>query len=153
VDTDSELQRLEGVIRNGDGDSIRARWEFGRYLHMLKKDKKQLPRGVLKHHTDQYHVSRSELSARRKFAEQYPTPDEVSTVMESFRTWTAIKQTLTKKPLTKKPRVHRPAASPIRLLLDLLDNFDTGALTREEAEELQKAITRITARVATVGVA
>jgi hypothetical protein len=94
-----ELDIFETEIRTGDSSAIMARWKFGQRLNTLKNGK-QLPRGVLAQWATKHGVHRSELSARRKFAAKFPTEAEVSTVVESFRSWTRIRQ----EALIDKPR-------------------------------------------------
>lgn len=96
----AELRRLEVPVRTSDGDGVRARWDSGRYMLTLKKGK-QLPRGVLGRLAEKLDVHRSELGARMKFAEKYPTEEEVSTTIETFHSWSAIKE----RGLADKPRV------------------------------------------------
>lgn len=95
-----EMGRLEGVIRQTDGDGLRARWESGRFMLTLKKGK-QLPRGVLDALTTKLNVSRAELTARMKFATTFSTDEELANAVRKFRTWHEIVQ----NGLTTNPRV------------------------------------------------
>jgi hypothetical protein len=85
------LVDLEARIATSDQEGLRARWASGREQLTLKRGK-QLPRGVLKTLTAELKVSRSELSARMKFADLYPGEEELSNVIGKFRTWFAITQ-------------------------------------------------------------
>lgn len=96
-----EMQRIEEVIHKSDGDGVRARWESGRYMLTLKQGKKQLPKGVLDELAEKLDVSRSELTARMKFAAKYTTDAELTDVIREFRTWFAI----THEALTDTPRI------------------------------------------------
>ena len=100
----AELHQLEADIRRADEaaerDKIRPRWKFGKRLVDLRNGKKILQPGVLKEHADREKVHRSELSARMKFADKFPTEEQLSTAVETYKTWTAIRQ----KPLTNRKR-------------------------------------------------
>jgi hypothetical protein len=98
---ESEMRRLEEAVRVSDGQNIRARWESGRYMLTLRDGKKQLPPGMLDELARTVGVVRSELGARMRFAEKYSTEEELSTAVETFRTWTDIRQ----RGLTDTPRV------------------------------------------------
>jgi hypothetical protein len=67
----------------------------------LRDGKKQLPPGMLDELARTVGVVRSELGARMRFAEKYSTEEELSTAVETFRTWTDIRQ----RGLTDTPRV------------------------------------------------
>ena len=75
-------------------------WKFGKRLVDLRNGKKILQPGVLKEHADREKVHRSELSARMKFADKFPTEEQLSTAVETYKSWTAIRQ----KPLTNRKR-------------------------------------------------
>ena len=159
-----ELGRLEdaikAAIKAGETGTVLARHASGAYMLTLKKGK-QLPPGVLAAHCAKYGVKKSELSARMKLAAKYPTPEEVSTVMETYPTWTAIK----KYALPDKPRaprtgssdVRRPSGAPsgsagYRRADALLEDFDYDSITTDEAKKLivkySDAIVRLKATVA-----
>ena len=67
----------------------------------LKKGK-QLPRGVLRQLTDEFKVSRAELGERMAFAAKF-TGDELSTIIETLRTWSAIRKHALRDHLTVAP--------------------------------------------------
>jgi hypothetical protein len=116
-----ELEQLEEVIKKNDACSIRARWHSGNKLLALRKGK-QLPKKVLEILVHDFQVSRSELSARMKFATKFQSEAELSNVIESHRTWYPIKQhALTNKPREKKDK---PAVSTLKRALELLEKFD-----------------------------
>jgi hypothetical protein len=142
MNTEQELDRLEQKIRSSDDDGIRARWAFGKHLLGLRVGK-QLPRGVLDAHCKTHGVSRSELSARMKFAEKYPTADEVSTAVGSCRTWTAIRKTLTDKP----DAAQQPKRDEVRRWLDRLEALDAEPFTPEERKALADTFRKTAARI------
>jgi hypothetical protein len=107
----AELRRLEEPVQKSEHDGVRARWESGRYMLTLRKRRKQLPHGLLNELAEKIGVVRSELGARMKFAEKYPTEEKVSTAIESVHSWSDIKQ----RGLTDKPHDSSRSAESWRL--------------------------------------
>lgn len=143
----AELQQLEDAVRKSDGDGLRARWESGRCLLPLKKGK-QLPKGVLDELAKALGVVRSEINARMRFASKYSTETKLSTVIESFRTWSDIK----KHALTTAPRAAKAtpdtgtgeadtnhARKDLQRAIETIDNID-GALLGEGDQGLLVAL-------------
>lgn len=101
-----ELRRLKDLVNKSEDDGLRARWASGHCL-LTERKGKLLPRYALAIWAQHLGVHRSELSARMKFAEKYSTEEELSTFIESFKTWHAIRtQALIDKPRSKK-KVHK----------------------------------------------
>lgn len=137
------LLKLEAQINQGDGDSIRARWESGRRLLWLKKGR-QLGKGVLEQLVFDFKVHRSELTARMKFAQKFPTAEQVTEVIATYRTWFGIKQ----QALTDKPRGPRkqPTKSPLARIYVLIQEIDGASLTPEDEtllEAIQSGLNRL----------
>lgn len=128
----AELQLLEDAVRKSDGDGVRARWASGRYLLTLKNGKKQLPKGTLNNLANALGVARSELGARMTFAAKFPTEEKLSTGVESFPTWTAIRQ----HALINKRRV-KVAKTPyagkgLQHAIEIIENVDPATLGETE---------------------
>lgn len=84
------LVRIEERIGDAEGSGLWARWEFGRELVSRRDGKSQLPKGLLKAVAEMTGASRPELSARMKFAEMFPTEDELSNAVRTFGSWHQI---------------------------------------------------------------
>jgi glycyl-tRNA synthetase beta subunit len=98
-----ELRRIEERITNNEGDSIQARWEFGRALLRQRKGK-QLPKGLPAAIVKEHSISLTEITLRMQFAEQFITKQEVLNAVEDFRSWRQI----ARKALPKTPRPSKP---------------------------------------------
>jgi hypothetical protein len=85
-----DLWALEQRIRAGDRAGIEARWEFGHRLLQRRGDQKQLPKGLQEAIVAQHEISRSEVLHRVKFAEKYSDREEVSNMLDTYRTWREI---------------------------------------------------------------
>jgi len=125
------LRKWEDKINKGDGDAIRARWESGRRLVKLKKGR-QLPKKMLDLLAVHFHVHRSELTARIKFAGKFSTEDELAKVIGSYRTWFAIKQYA----LTDKPRPKKKKPNDLERVLAIVENIDSATLGEGDYELL-----------------
>ncbi len=128
----AELQVLEEVVRKSDGNSIRARWESGRYLLSLKNGKKLLPKGKLDELAKALDVARSELGARMTFAMKFPTEVELSDVIRKHLTWYDITHTsaVTKKRQclqTVKNGTEDPTfVANLKRVVNILENLDSA---------------------------
>jgi len=131
-----DLQKWEDQINLGDGSAIHARWESGRALVRLRKGK-QLPKGTLALLAVDFGVNRSELTARMKFATKFNTEQELANALGSWRTWFAIKQYA----LTDKPRENqkkkKPAISPLKRALELIENFEPATADDDDVFVLE----------------
>jgi N6-adenosine-specific RNA methylase IME4 len=79
--------RLEERIAGAEGEGLRARWEFGHELLRARDGKGRLPNGYLTKLCEQTGASRSELTFRSRFAEQFPTEAELSSALDSYGSW------------------------------------------------------------------
>lgn len=100
----AELMEIDSRVDGAEHDGIFARWEFGRALLKERETHggKQLPHGRLDEVCAATGKSRPEHQFRMQFAAKYPTHEEVSTAVDTFRSWTAIRETLTDKPHVAK---------------------------------------------------
>jgi len=99
-----KMWRLEKEIRKSDGGGLRARWESGK-LMLSDRQGKRLPNGALARYAKLLKVHPSELTARMKFAEKFPTEEQLTTVISKFQSWFDIKQkALTDTPKAKKEK-------------------------------------------------
>lgn len=87
------LVELDRQVDAAEDDGIRARWEFGREL-LAERVGKQLPKGRLEAICEATGKSRSEVQYRVQFAEHYATAEQLSTVVDTFKSWTEIRDAL-----------------------------------------------------------
>ena len=93
--TDAYLE-IEALISEAEESAIPARWKCGTAL-LMERDAnggKQLPNGRIFELAELLGVSQRELHYRMKFADRYRTGEEVCTVVRTFRSWTAIRDSL-----------------------------------------------------------
>jgi len=150
---ESEIRRLEEAVNKGDGDGLRARWASGRYMLTLKNGRKLLPRGTLGGLAKELGVHRSELSARMKFGQKYPTEEQLSNVIRQFPTWYELKR----KALTDNPRQtdadDKPGNSKLRRALGLVEGIDPATLGDDDdtlLKMLEASIRRLVGAVSTL---
>ena len=141
-DVSLHLDQLEERIKTNDAESIFARLESGRAMNTLAVGK-QLPRGVLAQLCAKYKKKKSELEDRRRFAQAHPglTREQLSTLMETCPTWTAIKNSLVKKPRS------RPRTTPLARALATIERADPAELSADDRQlvfRLAKALTTLT---------
>jgi len=90
TDTNIDYYReLDAEVDAVEGDGIRARWEFGRAL-LMERVGKQLPNGRLDEVAEAIAKSRQEIAYRMKFAERFPTEEQVSNAVGNFKSWHQI---------------------------------------------------------------
>lgn len=139
-----EFGRLERVIAEGREGRLRARWESGRGMLLLRGDQKRLPNRKLKKLSRVFAVHRSELTARMKFAEKFRTEAELTTVVVSGKSWYEIRQRmLTDKPKGKKPNKSTSATERIRCARKDLLRFacvNPPGLTEEDLQALRQTL-------------
>jgi hypothetical protein len=132
----ADLRRLDDAVNADENHSIRARWEFGRRILAFylppESTRKQLPKGVLDALSRELRVHRSEVGARMKFAKTYQTEQQLSTVIESFRSWSAIKQ----QALTDTTHTSTPKKTPYQRALALLDHVGPETLTPADLPDI-----------------
>lgn len=85
---DADLREWDARVDSAEDDGIHARWEYGHAL-LRRRVGKQLPAGTLDEEVEKTGKSRAELGYRMMFAERVPE-DEVSNVIENFRSWYQI---------------------------------------------------------------
>lgn len=72
----AELDPHDKSVREDEGRSIEARWEFGQVL-MKQRVGKQLPRGLRADIAEHFHLEASEITRRMQLAEKFATVEEV----------------------------------------------------------------------------
>lgn len=89
----SAFVALEERIDGAEGDAIMARWEFGRAL-LAERVGKQLPKGRLALIVTATGKSQREIGFRLRFAEHCSSREEVCTAVQTYKSWTAIREQL-----------------------------------------------------------
>ena len=129
---------LENKILGAEADGVVVRWQFGKAL-LAERIGKQLPKGRLAEIAAAVNLKNTrELHHRMRLAELYPTETQVRTAVHTYKSWTAIRQTLARNHQT------RPVALPPdtkRWLKDLVKfNRDRSPIPRYASEaELAEA--------------
>lgn len=85
----ARLVQLDRAIDQAEDQGLRARWEFGRDL-LGHRVGKQLPRDLLADVVAETGKSRWELQQRMRFAQLFPTEDEVFDAIKHFGSWFRI---------------------------------------------------------------
>jgi hypothetical protein len=95
---------LERQIVAAEEDAVLCRWLFGRAVLEERNANggKQLPNGRLAEVCEAVGRSRSEIQQRMRFAERFPTADEVDTAVHTFGSWTAIRGAMSKTAALQK---------------------------------------------------
>ena len=106
---DKRIDAAEEQAADSLRESLRDRWEFGR-LMLAERKGKQLPKGAMAKLVEATGKSETELKYRARFAERYPTEDEVGRAMPTFTSWTQVKKSLPKP--TEKPPKPKPPPKP-----------------------------------------
>jgi hypothetical protein len=84
------LRELSERIVNNEGDSIHARWEFGKTLLEHRQGNKQLPNGLLAEVVKTHKISKREVGYRMQFAEKFATETEVCNALQTHKSWRRI---------------------------------------------------------------
>jgi hypothetical protein len=147
----ADLTQLEETIRANETPAIRARWDYGRKILAcyLKPGQKQLAKGLLEAIAEDLGVHRSEVSARLKCAKKYPTEAELSTAVESFKSWTAIKQ----QALTETPRSSGRQKTPLQRAFTLVKDIDPVNCDASDLvliEKFHESLQRLAAGIVTL---
>ena len=101
-----ELRRIEERIKASEGDSVEARWEFGRALIQRRDGSKQLPRGVVPAIVKEHGISRSEIHRRVQLAEKFTSKEKVSHAWEKYGSWRRLaSEALPKREAAPKPAI------------------------------------------------
>lgn len=88
VELDIErLVRIDQRIDGHEGAALRDRWEFGRQMLAARDGAGRLPNGYLADLVERTGKSRTELARRIRFADRYPTEDELCHAVTQFRSW------------------------------------------------------------------
>lgn len=135
----NQLLQIEDAVRLADLNTrgwehrgLLARWESGRLLLQYRRGRR-LPNRMLRKLTVELSVSASELGARMKFFEKFPTQEKLSNCIGEFRTWLAIKQ----KALTDTPRERRTNASlALKRTVRLLEEYEPLGYDAEDEYRL-----------------
>ena len=91
------LVHIEEQIAQAEDRGLRARWEFGHQLLAERDGKGRLPNGFMRDVAERTGASRAELTYRMQFAERFPTEDELLTAVNSFGSWTEVREKALKK--------------------------------------------------------
>lgn len=160
---ESEMVRIEATIRRSDDDGLRARWESGRYMLTLRGGRKQLPKGMLDRMAETLEAGRSDLGARMKFAEKYPSEDELSDAVRKFKTWhEVVHRGLKDAPVTvdddqgpqetdastddepvASEAERRRARRSLKQLFETAENIDPTALDRGDLDLLAQILSTV----------
>jgi hypothetical protein len=142
----AELQQLEDTVRRSEGDGLRARHQSGRLMLPFKKGK-QLPKGMLNDLVKKLGACRLELGRRMTFAAQY-TEAELSTAVESGKSWTEVRKALTTK--SRKPKAPTQDACDdtaardrkefVRGIVESIRDLETRSPDETDIAQLQRAI-------------
>jgi hypothetical protein len=84
-----QLRDLETRISGAESTGVLARWEFGRLL-LGQRAGRKLPAGLLATVGADLGVSRTELQKRMRFAEKYPTEEEMRNALRNYGSWHRI---------------------------------------------------------------
>ena len=136
---------LEKRIGKSESAGIFARWEFGKQL-LSERVGKQLPKGRLDEVAKAVGSTRQEVSFRMTFATRYPTRTKVSTAVETFGSWTAIRDSFGEKTAAQRivasdenewytPKMYLDVARKV------LGRIDLDPASSESANKTVKATT------------
>ena len=110
IDTNFEqLVSIDHRIDQHEGAGLRDRWEFGRLMLAARDGAGRLPNGYLSALVERTGKSRSELGYRVQFA-AVVSEEELSTVVDSYRSWTELRSSLK---LAKDADDNIPAEPPV----------------------------------------
>jgi len=126
---DKRIDAAEEQEADSRREHLHERWNFGG-LMLAQRKGKQLPKGVMAKLVEATGKSETELSFRARFAERYPTEDEVCTAIQTLGSWRQIKKSL------PKPAVDRPKPAPKQHPQHdtVVELHDQGATRQEIAE-------------------
>jgi hypothetical protein len=81
-----QFKKIETRIATAEHDSLRVRWESGKHLLMARTDK-MFDRGFRQALEHAHGLKQQEISARMRFAEAYPSEQELTDAVSKFGTW------------------------------------------------------------------
>jgi hypothetical protein len=85
----NKLEEIEQRVTRSNEEGLRARWEFGREV-LAQRSGRQLPRAYLAQVVERTGVNKEEIRRRMRFAERYPSEDELSHAVTEFGSWHAV---------------------------------------------------------------
>ncbi len=102
IEIENRIDRAEDDAYMALGESIRARWEFGKLVLQYRQGKK-LPNGLLDELVEAIGKSRQEIQFRVQFAERCPTEDELSNALDNCESWRDVIRRLPRASKKKEP--------------------------------------------------
>lgn len=94
---DFDIERLVHIdkqIDENESTALQARWEFGRQMLAARDGAGRLPNGYLTRLVERTGKGRVELSRRARFAERFPTEDELCHAVTQFGSWHQVVKNL-----------------------------------------------------------
>lgn len=150
MDPIEQLKQYEAAIRQGEGGTLKVRWECGQFLNTLKVDGLRcsgasLPRGLMAKLTKEHGFQKSELYARMNFATKYPSAAELSDAIGKYGSWFRIVReglTDTSRPKAEGNRTPLTEWDKTKALIDKLDaaTFDKLVAYIERRRQPKKFI-------------
>jgi hypothetical protein len=134
-----KLRQIEERIKTSEGDSVVARWEFGRALVACQVGK-QLLRGHLATVIKDNNISRSEIHRRMQLAKRFETEEEVSRAWATCHSWRRMSKALTKREAAPKPAWDEVIN---RRLNRIVDDAETEEQLKTLADLFKKALARV----------
>lgn len=95
VEIDIErLVRIDQDIDENENSALRARWEFGHHMLAARDGMGRLPNGYMSRLVERTGKGRVELGRRVRFAERFPTEDELCHAVTQFGSWHQVVKNL-----------------------------------------------------------
>lgn len=130
----AELDPYDKAIREDEGRSIEARWDFGRVLRaQIPVGKKQLPKDLRAQIAEKYKLEASEITRRMQLAEKFKTQEEVVDAC-TRRGWSWRR--MIREELPKSPRGQRETAWEYRAKAKLDKLMGEAGESDERRDEL-----------------
>jgi hypothetical protein len=128
----AELDPHNKAIREDEGRSIKARWEFGRVLLDHRGDNGRLPHGLRAEIKKQYGLEASEITRRMQLAEKFKTEEKL---VDACTRWGGSWRRIIREELPKTPRKEKPEPSFNELAKTQLAWLRGVAQTPERCQE------------------
>lgn len=106
------LVHIDRSIDENESNGIRARWEFGQLMLAARDGAGRLPNGYLAELVERTGKGRDELSKRVRFADRYPTEDQLCDAITQFGSWYQITRNLKAEQDAEDNTVTEPPAAP-----------------------------------------